>query len=55
MDSQLLPVWVNPGLYPLAVPLSGVTDGVAEELGLAEWLATEECLLLHSASKAAIQ
>ena len=28
-------------------------DGEAEELGLAEWLAVEDCLLLHSASEVA--
>lgn len=50
---QLLPVWVNPDLYPLADPPSGVADGDTEGFGLAERLAADDCLLLHSANEAA--
>lgn len=44
---------MNPDLYPLALPLSGAVDGDTEEFGLAEWLAADDCLLLHSGSEAA--
>lgn len=50
---QLLPVWVNPDLYPLADPPSGVVDGDTAEFGLAGRLAAADCLLLHSANEAA--
>jgi len=44
---------VNPDLHPLADPPSGVVDGDTEEFGLAERLAADDCLLLHSANEAA--
>lgn len=44
---------MNPDLYPLADPPSGVVDGDTAEFGLAERLAADDCLLLHSANEAA--
>lgn len=43
-----IPVWMNPGLYPLVVPFSGVTVDDTEEFGLIEWQVAEDCRLLHS-------
>lgn len=44
---------MDPDLYPLADPHSGVVDGDTEEFGLAERIAAHDCLLLHSANEAA--
>lgn len=44
---------MNPDLYPLADPPSGVVDGDTAAFGLAERLAADDCLLLHSANEAA--
>lgn len=39
---------MNPDLYPLVVPFSGVTVDDTEEFGLIEWQVAEDCRLLHS-------
>lgn len=39
---------MNPDLYPLAVPFSGVTVDDTEEFGLMERQVAEDCRLLHS-------
>lgn len=39
---------MNPDLYPLVVPFSGVTVDDTEEFGFIEWQVAEDCRLLHS-------